>query len=94
MKGYVPSLTQIEEKIGNEVMFYPNPSDGAFKIRLKADGEYQLKIFDLIGREIKSLNAISNNKRIDVSLLDLVSGIYYVKLVNDNEHFEVKIEIL
>jgi len=94
MKGYVPSLTQIEEQLEKEVMFYPNPSDGAFKIRLKADGEYQLKIFDLIGREIKSLNAISNNKRIDVSLLDLVSGIYYVKLVNDNEHFEVKIEIL
>ncbi|HIF14260.1 MAG TPA: class A beta-lactamase-related serine hydrolase, partial [Bacteroidetes bacterium] len=45
MKGYVPSLTHIEERLEKKLMFYPNPSDGSFNIGLEKDGEYQLKIF-------------------------------------------------
>lgn len=68
---------------------YPNPFNPATKISfdIPASGFTELKIFDLVGREISNLvneDLTAGKYEIDFNASHLPSGIYYYKLISGN----------
>lgn len=65
------------DKLGNSINIFPNPTKEKLNIMFDIEGEYNLMIYDLQGKEMYQKNAVSNTKTIDVS--GLIPGIYIVK---------------
>ncbi len=80
--------TSKTENITNEkIRIYPNPTKGLFNIESQLELNYS--IYDYSGKEI-----ITGKKDSNIQLLDLSnfkSGIYLIKLFNDQEQFISKI---
>jgi photosystem II stability/assembly factor-like uncharacterized protein len=55
---------------------FPNPSAGDFTIHLTGDGSYDLRLFDILGRKLKSLDNIYD----DIRLQNLKQGIYLLEV--------------
>ncbi len=77
---------------------YPNPFNRVVQVHygLEKDGEIKIVLYDLAGREIKSLNF---NGRVGYHTLnlnasDLTSGIYLLKLKQHNKSAVVKITLI
>ncbi|MFZ4799675.1 MAG: PKD domain-containing protein, partial [Bacteroidia bacterium] len=76
-----------ENKFDDEIIIYPNPTNGLFNIESKMELYYS--IFDYSGKVI-----VSGKKDGNIQLLDLSnfkSGIYLLKLYNDQTQFTTKI---
>ncbi|MDD5570169.1 MAG: T9SS type A sorting domain-containing protein [Bacteroidales bacterium] len=74
--------TGIENKNNlNEIHIYPNPANT--QITIEFSSQYSVvSIYNLSGQEIKKLRAMSHELRVDIS--NLPSGIYFVKVVNED----------
>jgi hypothetical protein len=79
------------DKLTEGVMLkvYPNPANEAFTIQYNAvqEGEYDVKIYDILGKEMVSLKkefALGQNAY-EVKTTELPKGIYLVKVSNDNQ---------
>lgn len=84
----------IKELNNNSTIIYPNPADKKLFINikdLKTDSKYQVKILDLNGKEINSLNLNKTNKdnSYEIDISNLPSGMYYLQLISKekNEQF-------
>jgi hypothetical protein len=78
---------------------YPNPFNPVTKIRysLINSGQITLKIYDLLGREVKTLvNGIKNKGiyEVEFDATNLASGIYFYRLVQNNNSIVKKMMIL
>ena len=75
-----------EAKANNQLVLYPNPSSGLFKVELpENNGNSILKVTDMQGREIYS--KVINSKIKTIETLDLekyMKGIYLVVFETDN----------
>ncbi|MDL2227843.1 C25 family cysteine peptidase [Bacteroidales bacterium OttesenSCG-928-K03] len=80
----VELLVGIEEKATNEVILYPNPSNGNIHIELGDDfvNGAQIIIYNLVGKVVA--NSKVNSKSCDLSLSHLNNGVYVVTIQNDN----------
>jgi formylglycine-generating enzyme required for sulfatase activity len=71
----------VEENDLNELFnFFPNPAENFVRLVLPMNQTYHLEIFDLTGKLIRN-ELVSNETK--VSLIDLQSGIYFLK-INDS----------
>ncbi|EAS21020.1 hypothetical protein BBFL7_01913 [Flavobacteria bacterium BBFL7] len=77
----VSELLSNDEVVQSEITLYPNPSDDVLNLTIESFRPSNLKIYDLSGRTVKSLNLDSEKIIIDVS--DLNSGIYMLMITND-----------
>jgi hypothetical protein len=67
---------------------YPNPVDDFLVIENRnSKGELQVAVYSLLGEKIKSFEEPMENK---INLSDLVSGMYFVKIKNDEGLTETK----
>lgn len=81
------------ETIGNKFQLsqnYPNPFNPTTEIRfsLIETGQVELKIFDLLGREVKTLVKTvkpAGNHDLSFDASDLVSGVYIYRLTSGNQ---------
>jgi hypothetical protein len=73
-----------EWRIENEeLLIYPNPSNGRFYLSGNlSKSKYEVEIMDITGRIILKANYNGENKLIDLS--DHPKGLYFLKLYNDN----------
>jgi len=76
-----------ENKItGEEVLIYPNPSNGHFVISFKANEEsnYRIKIFDLVGRIIfdQSYTTVIGPNNLKINISKYSQGVYYLEISN------------
>ena len=70
----------------SEFFIYPNPNDGKFTLKELGIRNYELGIYDVMGREVyKTSISGTESKSIDVS--ELNNGIYYYRIANDKEIF-------
>ncbi|MBJ7427498.1 MAG: T9SS type A sorting domain-containing protein, partial [Bacteroidia bacterium] len=69
------------------VNIYPNPTNGILNI--ESDQNLYFEIYDVSGKQIMAGNKVQKLQQIN--LIDLSSGIYFLKLFNDNEQFITKI---
>ena len=65
---------------------FPNPTDGEFNIQLtnfKEGNNYQIKIFDLVGKLILSKSINQEITRLDINQQN--KGIYFIQLLTDGK---------
>lgn len=73
--------------IGN-IVIYPNPVNDSFSIKLQKGHKVEnIKIFDTTGKLIKSINYMNEK----VNVVDLSTGIYFLKIRTDKGDFFNKI---
>ncbi|WP_298238221.1 T9SS type A sorting domain-containing protein [uncultured Algibacter sp.] len=83
----LPSLS-IKDSSINSFAIFPNPASNIvnFKFDNNYSGNISLKIYDLAGKLVLSSKKEIHNRRIQVNISNLLSGLYIVKVVNDNEN--------
>ena len=89
MKIKINPLTEIEETNESSISIFPNPTDGHLSIDLgKTYSETKIKIFDLFGKELKSMK-FYGNKLIDFQF-DEPAGIYLFIIENGTHKNVIK----
>lgn len=74
------------------IKVYPNPNNGYFTIQINNYiGNINVEIFDINGRKIESKNIIDFNIQKQISIENLQSGIYLMKINGDNISYSKKI---
>ena len=75
----------IEEVTSNEVNIFPNPPTNAVQIVLPVDftGNTLIQMLDISGKEIISESVFNNN--ITLNTKNLLGGIYYIKVTNNDK---------
>lgn len=84
-KRFVPGPTSITETISTfDLKVYPNPALSFTTVKFTANnsGHYRLRITDMSGRRIQSMEGIYNNKQneVQVPVNELSAGIYLVEV--------------
>lgn len=74
-------------KLENRVKVSPNPVIDELHVQL-ANFSGIIKIIDLAGKEINQFEMLDSDYKINVN--DLPSGVYYLKIIGENETFESK----
>lgn len=69
------------KKISNEVILFPNPTSNFVNIK-SSRNIYSVEIYDLLGNILTTKN--NDNNIIDIS--DLSNGIYFLKMIDKNNH--------
>jgi hypothetical protein len=64
-----------------EVKFYPNPAKQELNVEL-LNGEYELELFDALGRRLLNLSFSGEKYKFDISTMN--PGVYYCKVFNIN----------
>ena len=80
---YTEPTTSLNEPIGAPLGIFPNPNDGTFRLQLPTDtfapGHFQ--VVDGTGRIVHNVSlAVGDKAAVDISLPDLVSGVYFAVL--------------
>jgi hypothetical protein len=76
------------EPTTNQLEIYPNPNNGNFTVNF--NGQYNLKIYEMNGKLIKSINNLNNNSQLS---LNLIKGMYIVQVEQNQKLFYKKIVI-
>jgi hypothetical protein len=80
------SATGITEINNRVYKIYPNPFTSNFVIETNESvSELKLKMFDVLGSEIKNNSVTINNGKISVSTINLATGIYFIEVCSDNK---------
>jgi len=67
----------------SNINIYPNPATNKVEVKgLMFDGAYELRIFDVMGKEVLKTNVIGEKSIIDVT--NIKNGIYYVQISNSS----------
>jgi len=87
---------KLDESI-SDLNFYPNPSNGQFKLNfnLENQGNTEISIFDLNGREVyrEQLNDFAGSYSKDVNLQGQPSGLYILKISQGEKVMSKKVVI-
>ena len=82
------SLSDVENTI--EVNLYPNPAKEKVYLETKGfENEAKAMLSDLQGRILKEIEI--NSERIEINLNTLSSGVYYLKVFDNNSTKTIKI---
>ncbi|MBN2521259.1 MAG: T9SS type A sorting domain-containing protein [Bacteroidales bacterium] len=80
-----------EISISENISIYPNPNNGILNISISDNKEISLSIFDITGKAVSNYFMTEKNNEID--LTDLPSGIYLLK-ISDDDYTETRKIIL
>ena len=75
------TLSVDDDTLQSEILLYPNPTSNLLKIR-STTSISKVQIYDLNGRIVKEVKSENTINEIDISQLS--SGIYIVRLANQN----------
>jgi hypothetical protein len=88
------SVTSVENMENvNTISSFPNPTSGQLTLTGIADGNWQINITDITGREVMNNRANTNNGRIELDLSSLAVGQYQVTLTTASEMQTTKVLI-
>jgi Secretion system C-terminal sorting domain len=82
--GWLPEATVSFDKTDSDaskVKLYPNPANDFFRLELKSGFDYEVQIYDAIGKRIESLDAKAD---LDLDTNDWKSGVYMIQVLNKN----------
>ncbi|MBC7642970.1 MAG: T9SS type A sorting domain-containing protein [Flavobacterium sp.] len=87
---FVPNPLSTSSFTKTNIKLTPNPNNGSFSLQGNANNQENLNliIFDNLGRTIANakVNVLENNINQNFNLANvLTSGVYYAKLINDNQ---------
>ena len=81
--------TEIDELSKNNILTYPNPTNGIINFEFADNKIHQITISEITGKTIIEKVNIQQNEMIDLSNFE--SGIYIIKIQTDKEIFTTKI---
>jgi hypothetical protein len=84
-------VTVNEEMTDSEIIIYPNPANGYFKVNLEGNKFLEIKIYSLSGNLISTQFDYNNHPSFDCSFLS--SGIYYVVINTESKSYKAKLLI-
>jgi len=71
---------------------YPNPTDNKTTLRVEGLKENALvKIYDLTGRLVKTLELNANDKELEIDVQNLVKGVYNIRITNSTINITKKL---
>ena len=80
-------VNEIEGGDAKNITVYPNPTNGAFTIDLKAVS--QVSIYNLLGDKIIAKNLEPGKHTIDIA--EQATGVYFLRINTENKHQHIKI---
>lgn len=88
MRKAAPEVQKMDEKV---VLVYPNPTRGEFKIEMELaeKDEVSAVLFDNQGKMLKSIDI--KHSTTEVSIHNMPEGIYFLKVLYNDEVYEWKI---
>lgn len=78
----------IDDNFSKKVKVFPNPSFGTFKITLTDYDKAEIKIFDILGKEVVSSHINSSEAQIDMTNQE--SGIYFIYIKTEDSNSTIK----
>ena len=69
----------------NDFLIFPNPTNNFITVELKESTNYICTIIDTYGKKIKDIKI--NGKSIEIDCKDLSSGLYFIKVENQNTNY-------
>ena len=85
----VGTLGVEDEKKKDRLLVYPNPASDGFTIDFKGSSVAKMEIIDYLGKTIRLGDIQNGTNTIDLS--NLPSGLYFIKVSDENETFTRKI---
>lgn len=79
--GFPDAIESIES---SNITIYPNPTNGIIHISHDLNSKSQLMVVDLNGSVVYQQNLAKDQNTIDCDLSNLSSGVYFLKLMNEN----------
>jgi hypothetical protein len=77
------------------VSVYPNPSNGSFTIRLQpeADINQPIEVYNHLGQLVEKIDVSfsKDHPTIEITLNDIVDGIYFVRVFDGSEYHNKRI---
>ncbi len=77
------AIVEVKQKV-SALNIYPNPATNEIKISNLSPEENQIKIFNLLGQQVKNLS-VSNEPNHTINISDLRSGIYMLTVSNNKK---------
>ncbi|NQU52520.1 MAG: CotH kinase family protein [Bacteroidetes bacterium] len=82
-----------ETKLGLDVEMYPNPFSNIITVILDNPGlaneEFNIEVYNQTGSKVRSITSTSYNSRIEISLGDVLPGMYLIRVnAKDNTQFK------
>jgi hypothetical protein len=75
--------------LNNSINIYPNPAKETLNVDFSLKNvELKLVVVDMLGNEI--INENSRNQHTSLNIQNLSSGVYFVKVINENECVGIK----
>lgn len=88
-KGDYVSIKSIPTDLGYTI--YPNPSTTHLNIEGEVEKIKKIEVYDALGRSIESIDiSISNSKELKVDISNLETGIYYIKVIQEDVFQTIK----
>jgi hypothetical protein len=76
----------------NEVLLYPNPSNGNFLIKTKTTLS-KVNVYNQSGAFVKNIQILNGSNDVEVNLNGLQSGIYFIELQGDSQKYWKKVVV-
>lgn len=77
--------------LSNRFNVYPNPAQNKIIIQLSSNETSDIKMYDVLGNEVKHL--ATNQLQSEINVSNLVSGVYFVKVIQEEKATTQKIVI-
>jgi Zn-dependent metalloprotease len=86
----IPKNSIHKTAFDENIRIYPNPTEGIFTVSSQYNHPFPAKIFDIVGKEIKELQIIKGNNKINVSHLN--KGLYWIRFeIDDKIYYTAKL---
>lgn len=82
--SYIENLSSSIKTVPREtaIKLFPNPAYSILNIKYNKPGKYELKLIDLIGREILNRNVVITNEVYKLDISNIPFGMYFFQLSN------------
>ncbi len=87
--GVTPATLGTSEFSINDISVYPNPSKNVWNVKSNNTVINAIQVFDVLGKQVLSLEPRSNNVSIDAS--ELTKGLYFAKIESDTGINSIKL---
>lgn len=85
---YNSNPSALELSASNKISIYPNPTMNFLNLEMEEIGNYQIIVFDALGKNVFNLN--TNERHVQINTASWMSGHYHLNIVNEKGQMSSK----
>ena len=90
----IEGCASVEEMNTTNFTIYPNPASSTFNISSsEMVNSFELAMFDMTGKKVTSENRLSSDSIIEFSLVNINSGVYFIKGSINNQNVNLSVTV-